>query len=130
MDHFRPFSSGMSAVGPNTMIGGLHFAQMLHLSSARSEDGSHPLMEGIEVYRLLTALMFASALAFGFGYVSSPTYAQGTDQTEAGSDQAPTDESARPDESGSDEMGTDDSTEMPPDEDMPSDDQSDDGSNE
>jgi len=78
--------------------------------------------------------MFASALAFGFSYVSSPTYAQGTDQTEAGSDQAPTDESAQPGDSGSDQMGTDDSTEMPPDEDMPSDetgtdDQSDDGNN-
>jgi hypothetical protein len=83
-------------------------------------------MEGIEVYRLLTALMLASALAFGFGYVSSPTYAQDTDQTEAGSDQAPTDQSAQPDASGSDEMGTDEDTDTPPDEDMPSDD----GSNE
>lgn len=81
------------------------------------------------MHRLLTALMFASVLAFGFGYVSSPAYAQDSDQTEAGSDQAPTDESAQPDDSDSDQMGTDEDTEMPPDEDMPSDeDQSDDGS--
>jgi hypothetical protein len=90
-------------------------------------------MEGIEVYGLLTALMLAAALAFGFGYVSSPTYAQDTDQTEAGSDQTPMDESAQPDDAGSDEVGTDEGTEMPPDEDMPSDemeDQSDDGRDE
>ena len=103
-----------------------------HLRAQRTVRA--PYMEGIEVYRLLAALMLASALAFGFGYVSSPTHAQGTDQTEAGSDQAPTDDSAQPDNSGSDEMGTDEDTEMPPDEDMPSDetgteDQSDDGSN-
>jgi len=35
------------------------------------------------VHRPLTALVLASALAFGFGYGSSPAYAQGTDQTEA-----------------------------------------------
>lgn len=94
------------------------------------EDGSRPLMEGIDVHKLLTALVLTSALAFGFSYGSSPAYAQ-DDQTEAGSDQAPTDESAQPDASQSDEMGTDEDTEMPPDEDMPSDeDQSDDGSDE
>lgn len=71
--------------------------------------------------RLLTALMLASALAFGLGYISSPTYAQDADQTEAGSDQTPTDNSAQPADSGSDEMGTDEDTEMPPDEDMPDD---------
>jgi hypothetical protein len=49
------------------------------------------------MYRLLTTLAFVAALVFGFGYVPSPTYAQDTDQTEAGSDQAPTDGSAQTD---------------------------------
>ena len=38
--------------------------------------------------RLLTALMFAAALVFGFGYVSSPTYAQDTDQIEEATTEA------------------------------------------
>jgi hypothetical protein len=59
------------------------------------------------VHKLLPALMIAAALAFGLGYLSSPTHAQDTDQTQAGSDQSQTEESAQPDDSGSPLMDPD-----------------------